>query len=225
MQAPTIDTPPKIAQFRVILSEPRFSRYLGDASGNEQAAVNLYHWNSELSKALYPSLQMWEIALRNKLNTFLCWKFGNNWPFDATRALRQLRSSEVLKVKEAVDRQRRQRNITAVPLSVIVSDLSAGFWVALFSPSYDVPFSWRYNLTRIFPGDKAMTRATAATICGGLLDLRNRVAHHEPIYHLPLQERRQELTTLLTAMCPVSSAYIEACCTFAATFSARPQMP
>jgi hypothetical protein len=33
-----------------------------------------------------------------------------------------------------------------------VADLSAGFWVALLNASYNIAFSWRYNLARIFPG-------------------------------------------------------------------------
>jgi Abi-like protein len=222
MQAPTLDTPAKIAQFRVTLSEPRFGRYLAVSRGNEQAAVNMYHWNSELSKALYPSLKMWEIALRNKLNAFLCWKYNNNWPFDQTRALRQLKPSEQRKVSEAITRLQTKLQITGVPLSAIVADLSAGFWVALLGTSYDVPFSWRYNLARIYPGEKTFARAEAAAICGDLLDLRNRVAHHEPIYHLPLLQRREELKRVLTAICPIASAYVEASCTFAATYSAHP---
>jgi hypothetical protein len=32
-----------------------------------------------------------------------------------------------------------------------VADLSAGFWVALLNASYNIAFSWRYNLARIFP--------------------------------------------------------------------------
>lgn len=221
MQAPTLDSADKIRDFRLTLSEARFARYLNAVGGNEQAAVNLYHWNTELSKALYPSLQMWEVALRNRLNSFLCWKFKPNWPFDQERALRQLTNNERRKVEEAIFRQRQLRSIKKVSVGAVVADLSIGFWVALLHSSYDVPFKWRFNLPRIFPRE-ALVRPTASKMCDGLLILRNRVAHHEPIYDLPLEERRKELTVLLSAMCLTSSAYVDACCTFAAVFAARP---
>jgi hypothetical protein len=58
------------------------------------------------------------------------------------------------------------------------------FGVSLLNKSYDVPFVWRHNLSRIFPGEKALTRDEASRLCDGRLDLRNLVAHHEPIYHV-----------------------------------------
>ena len=74
-----------------------------------------------------------------------------------------------------------------VTTDAIVADLSAGFWGSLLTRRYDVRFTWRYNLGRIFPNAAGLTRGAVWPICDGLLDLRNRVAHHKPIFHLPLE--------------------------------------
>jgi hypothetical protein len=155
------------------------------------------------------------------MNTFLCWKFNQNWPFDTQRALRQLTKNDQRKVFESIDRQKQLRNIKTVPTDAIVSDLSAGFWVSLLNKSYDIPFSWRYNLGRIFPNEKSITRETASELCDNMLYLRNRVAHHEAIYHLPLDDRRGEMDRLLRAMSPVAHQYVNETCTFAAVWAAR----
>ena len=55
-----------------------------------------------------------------------------------------------------------------------------------------------------------------STVCDRLLDLRNRIAHHEPIFHLPLDERRKELAEQIGALCAANAAYAEHACTFEA---------
>src|SRR5262249_25127224 len=133
-------------------------------------------------------------------------------------------SNDRRKLEESITRQRQLRGIQTVPTDAIVADLSAGFWVSLLNKSYDVPFAWRYNLVRIFPGEKSMTRTEASDLCDGLLDLRNRVAHHDPIYHLPLTDRRNHLSRLLTAMCTTTNAYVAASCTFSVVWTAKPKL-
>ncbi len=221
MQLPTWENEAEIKQFRTTLSEARLARYLGEANGDFSKAIEYYFWNTELSKSLYGTLQMWEVALRNRLNSFLCWKYTAAWPYDNARALRQLTSNERRKVADCIDRQKQIRGISQIPTDALVADLSAGFWVALLNASYDVPFAWRYNLRRVFPHDASLDRLTASELCSHLLDLRNRVAHHEPIYHLKLADRRKDLSRVLGAMCPAAERYATAICTVDAVLNQR----
>lgn len=204
------------------LSPERFSRYRTIAHGDETRAVSLYKWNSDLSQSLYHSMQAWEICLRNRLNSFLRWKYNNNWPYDETRAVRQMKSNDARRVREARERQERGRRMAQAPLGAIVADLAAGFWVSLLGKSYDVPFSWPTNLRRVFPHDKALDRRNAWAICDELLDLRNRIAHHEPILHLPLEQRHRDLSRIIAAMCPGTQAYCQGCCSFRDVWRRRP---
>ncbi len=210
-----------IAAFRTSISEARFSTYL-EAAGNDPAkAMELYYWNSLLSQAMYLPLQMWEIALRNKLSSFLVWKYGAKWPYDE-RLIRGLKSAEQRKLNATKDRLTPSGTTTQLSTDKIVADLSAGFWVALLATSYAVPFSWHYNLSRVFPNMQQPDRAVLSAKCNGLLDLRNRVAHHEPVFHLALPNLRRDLAELTRGMCTSVAAYVSAVCTFDNIWGNRP---
>jgi hypothetical protein len=103
-----------------------------------------------------------------------------------------------------------------------MADLSAGFWGSLLTKSYDIPFSGHYNLARIFPNLPRPDRAAIAAQCAGLLKLRNRVAHHEPVFHLDLPVLRQDLAALTAGMCSSVAAYVGVACTFEAVWRKHP---
>lgn len=213
-----------VNKFRYSLSDARLTSYLKVTGGDSSKAIELYYWNTILAQSLYISLQMWEIGLRNKLNNFLSWKYGANWPFDPVKAVRQLHNNDKGKLNKAIVRQRQFRGGNNISTGSVVADLSAGFWVSLLGKKYDVPFSWHYNLHLIFPEDQGLDRETASQICGRLLDLRNRVAHHEPIHYLPLEELRKDADRVLKAMCPVAHRFATTGCTFHLVLAQRPQL-
>lgn len=201
------------------LSIPRLSKYTSATSGNTNAALNLYSWNARLSQALYTYVQAWEVCLRNKINLFLSWKYNPNWPYDQ-RFIRNLNSSDRKKIRETIERQESDRKISPVGTPAIVADLSTGFWVSQLS--YDVAYSWRYNINRIFPHDNTVTSASARAHCAEILGIRNRIAHHEPIFHLPLDIRHDEIRNLVSAMCKPTSRYADSMCKFKEVFTHRP---
>lgn len=220
MQAIFLEDEQRVNEFVSTISKPRLSKYLKHASGNTKEALQLYHWNSQLSQSLYLPLQSWDIALRNRLNQFLLWKYGPTWTTDP-RARGAFTKNERRKLDETVERQRMNRGSTPT-LDQVVADLSAGFWVALLARAYEVPFAWRYNLTRrVFSHGDEMARPIIAQICSRLLDLRNRVAHHEPIFHLALDQRRQELD-IVFALCASTHNYMASACSFVAIWSCPP---
>lgn len=222
MQEKFLTNPELTHGFVNSLSQERFSTYRKIAKGDDVRAVKLYKWNSDLCQSLHYSMQCWEICLRNKLNNFLAWKFGHNWPYDEVRAVRQLTNNDRRRVREARERQERDRRTTQAPTGAVVADLSAGFWVSLLSKSYEVPFVWQTNLKRVFPCDRALALRDAWTICDELLVLRNRIAHHEPILSLPLEQRHRDVSRILAAMCLGTYAYSQSCCSFWDVWRKRP---
>jgi len=203
------------------MGKARIARYLNDSNGTNEGAMQLYHWNSLTSQALYFPLQVWEVCLRNRINKFLIKKYNAKWPYDQ-RALRNLKKEDFRRLRQVKARQERERNAHQAPTDSIVADLSAGFWVSQLSKAYEVPYTWHYNLQRVFPYEQKMGRQEAHDICDKLLILRNRVAHHEPIYSLDLKTRRQELERMIKAMCPGSQAYLHWGCTFETVLQQRP---
>ena len=222
MQEILADNPQLLKDLKSSISEPRLNRYVNMSNGDEEKAILLYQWNSQLSQSLYIYLQGWEVCLRNKLNFFLIWKYGKNRPYDQDRFVRQLTREDKKRLSKSIKRQEADRNLSPAPTSAIVAELTAGFWVSLLSKSYDVPYSWRYNLGRIFPNDKALDRPAAWEACDRLLVLRNRIAHHEPILHLPLEQRHVEFQRIVAAMCTGSHALCEETCNFRSVWSRRP---
>jgi len=213
-----------INKFKASLSAPRFTGYLSAAKNDEIEAIKLYQWNARLSQALYIYTQGWEVCLRNKINDFLTWKYNENWPYDDLRAVRNLKGQDRRKLQEALVRQEADRGKPA-PVSAIVADLSAGFWVAQLSAPYDAHYAWRHNLKRVFPENAGMSRTEAWGDCSDSLGLRNRIAHHEPVFHLPLAERHEQLRKIVASMCPATFAYCEATCNFSDVWENGPGRP
>ena len=212
------------AKLRNSLTEPRLTRYIKACGDDSLAVLPMYYWNCQLSQSLYILTHTWEVGVRNRLNSFLCWKYGKQWPFDEARAVRQLSNTDKHRLREAIDRQRQRRKTSVVSTDAVVADLSAGFWVSLLGKSYDVPFSWRYNLARVLPHDATIDRAEASKICDDLLDLRNRIAHHEPIFHLPLENVKADADRLLAAMCPAIHRFASSTCTFQLIMTQKPHI-
>ncbi|WP_156311702.1 hypothetical protein [Methylobacterium platani] len=206
----------------VSLSRPRFNRYLAETESDRARALSLYGWNSQLSKEFYTYLQAWEICLRNRINEFLIHRYGGSWPYDAAGLGRQLARIDKERLSQARDRQERLRCRAPASLPAIVPDLSAGFWVSQLSKHYEIAHVWRRNLAQIFPHDRVLDRPAAWGICDEMLTLRNRIAHHEPIFHLPLEQRYRDLQRIVAALCPGTHAFAEAHSNFRMVWHARP---
>gem|GEM_PF-1011649 len=224
MQAIFLGNEERVKEFRETISEARFSRFLKEADGDIFHAIDLYYWNAQLSQCFYIPLQTWEVSLRNRLNVFLIWKYKNGWPYSEV-CLRALKGNEKRRVDEAKQRQQSSRASKSPATDTIVADLSAGFWVALLKQGYDFPFAWKYNTARIFPKAEKPDRGTYYSRCDRLLDLRNRVAHHEPILHLDLPSLHKELMQTISDLCPAAQAYSEAACSFRDVWRLRPLKP
>ena len=211
--------------FGETLSGARFEKYLVAAGGNQERAICIYMSNAKLSMSLYLGVQIWEVALRNRLNDFLCWKFGYDWPFEEVRALRSFNRTDERRVREVVKQQRRRRVAGTVTTNHIVANLSCGFWVSLLTSGYEIPFVWRNNRPRIFRNNHQMSRQDAAVKCASILELRNRICHHEPIFHLNLVERHQYLQALIAAMCLTHSSYFDNSCNFSQQWKSHLEIP
>lgn len=211
----------EIEAFVQTISRARFMRYLTSSSNNVRHAFALYRWNSETSQYFYLPLQAWEVALRNRLDAFLSDRYGEHWAVDRGQAFRQLKRNERDQIESALKKLRQGRRPPPTKDGV-VARLSAGFWVALLGKGYDVPFAWRNNLYRVFPGGRDRPQTEIRATCDGLLKLRNRIAHHEPIFHLDLIGHHANLGSLLAALCPHAHRYGFADCRFGDLMNRRP---
>src|SRR5438309_9634692 len=95
-----------------------------------------------------------------------------------------------------------------VTVSDVVASLTLGFWAdILHYEMYDQ--MWRECTHKAFPNrPKGTRRGSIAPAIKRLKNLRNRVAHHEPIFHLPLVQEHKDVTEISWWICPVTSAWV-----------------
>jgi hypothetical protein len=214
--------------FERLVSKQRFRRYRR-ATASKQEAVALYLWNVALSEALYPAFHFFEVTLRNATHLGLTALHGGNtrWFMDVA-VLNQERHQR--QVMDAIEELRKQgkghfvgedtdRDFPKEPPRII-AELPLGFWVNLYSAPYAdsivTPIA-----ANVFPnGPKEVVRSAKQDILyprlRAVLQLRNRVFHHEPIYHwaLPdarpsLMERYEEMREVIGWMCRVQPLFLD----------------
>lgn len=202
------------------LSLERFGRYLVWAGDDRDRALELYALNTAVSESLYTPLQMLEVALRNRVHDVLADRFGDAW-FDADGVLKgESMRRQVAEAREGLTRKRRP----ATP-GRIVASLTFGFWTALVGTDYD-PL-WQRTLHAIARREdgKGLRRKDFSGPLTEIRDLRNRVAHHEPIIHLPLMTRHADMLRLTRWLSPIAADWCDAHSTFQAAWASDLPLP
>lgn len=183
---------------RKALSDERFQRYCDETGGDEAAALHLYTWNTAVSAAFYGPIQACEITLRNGIHDRLVAAY-NPWWF---RNSRLVHPPEARIIQETEDKIKNVGN-TVTP-GHLVAELSFGFWVRLFNKSYDE--LWRSHLYRLFsPKPK---RADLREQLDRIRTLRNRIAHHEPIFHRNLMDDAGRLRDVTKRLSPAVNDWV-----------------
>lgn len=172
-----------------VISSARLGRYaMQSATPAEDLAK--YAWNMELCEAMYPLLHGFEVALRNRVHSELWRHLGYQRWFDPQRNI--LRKDEMKLVKGAIRKLRRNKKQPNV--GRIIAELSLGFWIHLFSLKYE-QLLWHSRLLHdVFPyaprQELGIHKVRARL--NRIHYLRNRVFHHEPIWHWSNLKRLHE---------------------------------
>lgn len=162
-------------------------RYLASCNSNTRKAMTLYRYNIKLSQELLAVVGCFEVALRNRINKLFISQWGSDWLRDFILPGGCLYSDP---------RAAKSRNIIEKAYNglmrsgtyshnKLLSQMEFGVWKYMFS-------NVQYNLTgqtllTIFPNKPRSTRTHRYdnTYIFGELEyinnLRNRIAHHEPI--------------------------------------------
>jgi hypothetical protein len=177
------------------LSSERLVPYKQAAGGDLEAALRLYEWNARVGSAFLEVLGHVEVVLRNALDRQLAmWhaaqQLSGPWYLDPLGLLDERRRDDV-----AAARRRLQREAKQATRDRIVAELPFGFWRFLLGRRYQNSL-WTQALRHAFPGLKTGKRADAYELVDGLSHLRNRIAHHEPVHHLPLPAMHEDLLQL-----------------------------
>jgi hypothetical protein len=173
--------------FEQTISKPRLDSYRGYFRANLGEAIGLYMWNTEVASKLGVLISYFEIALRNNTHQTMSSFYSHgshtscHW-YDVIVA--QLKPATREKIAAV-----RGKSHSPSP-DEIVSRVTFGFWPAILS-SLDKRYHVQL-LAGIFPGHPLSvtpqswavkaTRVQALAHIYEINDLRNRLAHHEPLW-------------------------------------------
>jgi hypothetical protein len=163
--------------FIYAFSDKRMEKYIRRYPQGNKALI-LYRANIELSEALYPTLAVFEVALRNAVHRVMIAKFGQeDWlgQLASTPGLSNL-DPYILKASQLIVARKEQ-----LSPSKIVAELTLGFWIKLFNSEYK-HLLWK-NLRRAFPHlpKNQRLRNHVAPPLNRFRLIRNRISHQEPI--------------------------------------------
>jgi hypothetical protein len=191
-----------MSQIVAVLSRARWAPYtVGEST--DAIAASRYIWNIALGQALYPSIHIFEVALRNRI-----FSAGENHLSFARRAhircwldadppiLRPREVNSVITAKRSLitDMRRRHgpsRGKSYVTVDGLIAKLSLGFWRHILEPQYGASMTapgilWPQLLRSAFPAaPHGIQRSQIEERVEAIRRLRNRTFHHEPIWNDP----------------------------------------
>jgi hypothetical protein len=165
------------------------------------AALDLYDWNAQVSGAFMAPLHICEVVIRNAVSDALTAVYGANWPWSTV-------FEASLPSPPAGYNPRRDLQTSRLAqwsTGKVIPELKFVFWQKMFTSRYDGRL-WSAHLRRVMPNlDPAKTVAeTRAEIYQNLEHvrlLRNRIAHHEPIFKRHLFHDLGKVTDLVRFRC------------------------
>ncbi len=179
------------------LSDPRFTTYLQHCNNDKTLALQLYRWNLELSSAFIVPLHFLEISIRNAVVEGLESVHGQNWAWN-NGYIRSLPGPS-----KGYNPQKNLREIAEKQPTAgkVVAELKFVFWERMFTRRHDKRI-WNDHLKNVFP--HAPDAMTVPALRKAIYDdvqlvrkLRNRIAHHEPIFYRDLQDDYDKIRELV----------------------------
>lgn len=173
--------PTNDAAIQPALSAPRISTYLAATDGDTGLALELYGWNARISAALMLPTHFAEVTTRNAVSDALTAVYGAQWPWDLTFETSLPAPAHGYNPRHDLRMTRARESTTGK----VIAELKSVFWQKMFTARHDGRV-WNHQILNLFPNTDP---ASAAHLCQQIYDdldvirlLRNRVAHHGPIF-------------------------------------------
>ena len=158
------------------ITRERLSTYV-NAMATEAEALALYELNSELSGSIFKVIGSFEIVFRNAVARAVASQFNTADWYQCDEFTSALRCRLHRRIQDVCNRLD-GRGIPVHPGRVI-SELNFHFWVALHEGHYEHTF-WTRFLRSIWPEGQRRSEVHSDLI--KIKELRNRIAHHEPVF-------------------------------------------
>lgn len=207
-----MSTPHQARLINLALSAPRIATYekaiVAEADYLPVAALELYDWNAQVSGAFMAPLHICEVVMRNAVSEALTAVYGSRWPWSASFEA----SLPAPPVGYNPRRDLQHTRKTYPTTGKVIPELKFVFWQKMFTSRHDGRL-WVPHLTHVLPNlDPAKTvpklRAEIYDDLEHVRLLRNRIAHHEPIFKRPLRDDLNKVTDLIRFRCATTAAWM-----------------
>lgn len=152
--------------------------------------VARYLWNSALAGAFHIDLELLEIALRNSIDRVMVDAYGIGWLTGSSPHLLARQQEAVAEVEAEL----RKEGLPADQWhGRVIAGVPFGFWTALMGPRYEGGLirpgrvsraaHWPRPLLDAFPHAPNIDRRRIAGRFHAIRMLRNRISHHEAVWH------------------------------------------
>ena len=175
--------------FANIMTPARMSRYLTACGNNSRMAMMLYRKNLQLSQEVFTVIGCFEVALRNAIDKHYTATHGADWLRDGAATGGIFDNAQCRQTQKAITDA--LRTLSLYSHHKVIAELGFGFWRYLFSKQqFNVAGK---TLLKVFPLKPSSTpsmqynRVYVFNHLADINNLRNRIAHHEPICFLPGQ--------------------------------------
>ena len=191
-----------------VLSPARLSTYENYVGGDTDKALNLYLWNANISGSFLPCLHICEVSMRNAVSEALTNVHGSDWPWKQ-RFLQSLpnpggHSYSPRKNLESVSPKHKT-------VGKVIPEMNFVFWQTLFTRRHDDRI-WNSQLKSILPflpaGEIKDLRKDIYEDLEAVRKLRNRIAHHEPIFTRNLHDDLNKIKRLVGYRCSYSQHWL-----------------
>lgn len=161
----------------------------------------------EVSGAFMLPLHTCEIVVRNAVAEAIALRHGPHWPWQQSFRLSLPGNTTGFNGREELRRIAGGCTSTAT----VVAGLRFAFWQQMFTQRFDRPL-WAGTISSVLPGTKDKAHHVRARLHADLdriRHLRNRIAHHEPIFSRDLAEDMATLARVVHLRCPRVCQWME----------------
>lgn len=159
-------------------------------------ALELYQWNMQVSAAFLPCLQLCEVVTRNSVAQVLTFRHGNRWAWERGYIGTLPNPKKGYNQREALNKA----TLGTTDINNVIPELNFAFWQMMFTSRHDSQL-WLPYLAQICPNANTKNipqlRGEIYKELEIIRSLRNRIAHHEPIFKRNLKQDYERILKLI----------------------------
>lgn len=177
-------------------------------SQDQVLGLKLYAWNASVASSFIIPLHFYEVALRNAISTAIENTYSNQWPWQS-QFIRSLSPKGRYSPRADLTSCNQKCSTTGK----VIPELKFAFWEQMLKNSH-MGRIWSQQFRTVFPHSPG--NESVKDCLDKLRDntykirsLRNRIAHHEPIFSRQLQDEFNILIEMIEWICPATVTWLK----------------